>query len=389
MQLYLDVFSGISGDMFLAACIDSGFSTDKLNNTLNLLIPGLRIKTIKEKQHGITGTKIEIISPENPPPIHHYTDFVNIIENSEINNNIKKTAIEILTELAKAESKIHGIELERVHFHEVADIDTLIDCVGASLIINEWNISEIFCSKLPFFSGYIMSAHGKIPLPAPATSELLKGFEFTNRFNYENIELITPTGAAILKTINARQTLDSNFKIEKIGYGFGTNKFEFSNFLRVFIGNTYNVKYDFITMLSFILDDVSPEKIGWIKNELENHQSIIDFYIKYIQMKKNRPGYEINIICKNLDEQLYEFLFKTTGTLGIRENKIKRRIIKREKKEINTKYGKVNIKISYLDNGKIVRQKIEMDDLIKIKKQSGKSIYEIEREIYKIINENT
>ncbi|WP_156469347.1 nickel pincer cofactor biosynthesis protein LarC [Candidatus Desulfofervidus auxilii] len=367
---YFDLFNGISGDMAIAAFIDAGFPVDKINETLSKLnLNNVKLHATKVVDKGISGTRISI-DTNSQNHWHNYKDIASLIKNSKLEKNIQNIALKILEVLAKAEAKIHNLPLNDVHFHEVGAIDTIVDIISFATIIHEWNLTNFFVSPLPFFKGTVETQHGILPLPAPAVVEILKGYKWKPT-NIEG-ELITPTGAAILKAVNAQQidTIFPHFCIEKIGHGFGTKSFKNrANYLRVFTGiihensASYGIEEE-IHGLEFQLDDITPEVVGYIKEKLESFP-VLDYMIIPVQMKKERPGFYFKIFIKENYYDLLNFIFQQTGTLGIRISPIKRIILKREIKEIDTPYGKIRCKIAYFKN-KAINIKPEFEDCKRI-----------------------
>ncbi len=362
--VFIDLFSGVSGDMLLSAFIDAGMPLDYINKNIRKVLPEYEfsISSIEQVSFGISGKKIDII--EKPLNKRNYLEIVNLIEKSLLNQKIKTLSLKILHFLAKAESKIHGIPLEKVHFHEIGAIDTIIDIIGVSSSIDFFNIEDVFISPIPIGEGEINCTHGIYPNPAPATLELLKGFKI-NKINI-NGELSTPTGVAILKGLNARNSKLPVFEIENIGYGFGKNNLkDRANFLRILIGNLWEdeiLNNSYIYEIEFNVDDMTGEEIGFFIRE------IFKFNIKDIQCistitKKNRPGYLFKIITDFIGKDLLQFIFEYSSTSGVRFLKKERIILDRifENKEINGK--KIRKKIFKSSKLEIFKSKFEFDDI--------------------------
>lgn len=237
---YFDCFSGISGDMILGALIDLGVETEFLKKELKKInLHSYQINVKKVEKNYITGIDVNIDVNQNQPN-RSYNDIKKLISNSSLDTKIKKNSLKIFQKLAQAESKIHNISTKEVHFHEIGAIDSIIDIVGASICIKKLEFKEIYCSALPFGKGFVKCAHGLLPVPAPATVEILKNIPVyqTNRKQ----ELVTPTGAAIITTI-AKEFGEIPFmKIKNIGYGAGKTKSKYPNILRVFTGEKIEIK---------------------------------------------------------------------------------------------------------------------------------------------------
>jgi uncharacterized protein (TIGR00299 family) protein len=237
---YFDCFSGIAGDMILGALIDAGLNVTDLKKELQKLnISGYKIQTKKITYNNIVGTDVNIDIKETH--VHrHLSDINQIIEKSKLDADIKKLSKQIFLNLAKAESKVHSISIDEVHFHEVGAVDAIIDIVGAVIGLKKLKITKIFCSPLPMGKGFVTCAHGIIPIPAPATVELVKDIPVYS--DERKQELVTPTGAAIITTVADQFGNMPLMKINKIGYGSGKIKSDYPNMLRVFLGELYNKK---------------------------------------------------------------------------------------------------------------------------------------------------
>lgn len=237
---YFDCFSGIAGDMILGALIDSGLEVSFLKKELEKLdLPGYKIYTKHVKYNEVTGTDF-IVEVEESNAHRHLSDINQIIEKSKLNNSIKKTSKQIFYNLAKAESKVHNTNIEDVHFHEVGAVDAIIDIIGSVIGIKKLGIKKIYCSPLPMGAGFVTCSHGLLPIPAPATVELLKGIPVYS--DERKQELVTPTGAAIITTFADKFGNMPLMKIDKIGYGSGKIKSNYPNLLRVFLGELYSNK---------------------------------------------------------------------------------------------------------------------------------------------------
>lgn len=238
--LYLDCFSGISGDMFLGAMVDMGVSPEALSAGLSHLnIEGLGLEISRVKKCGITGTKVNVIAPDTSEE-RHLSDILGILDNSGLPADVKKTSRAIFRKLAVAEARIHGTDIEEVHFHEVGAIDTIADVVGASICIKEAGINAIYSSPVNVGGGFVRTAHGLLPVPAPATLEILKGVPVYS--NGVEAELVTPTGAAILTGISSGFGPVPGMRVESTGYGAGSKDLDMPNMLRAIAGEEFKIK---------------------------------------------------------------------------------------------------------------------------------------------------
>ncbi|MFA5031519.1 MAG: nickel pincer cofactor biosynthesis protein LarC [bacterium] len=349
---YFDCFSGISGDMILGSLLDAGLDFKKLKHELTKLNIKHSVTHSKTTRNGISGTSINITSPEKDKS---YTpeEILKIIGTSKLSPDIKSVSQKIFSRLTEAEQTIHNGAFhkssKKVHLHELGSIDTIIDITGAVIGLNLLKIDAVYSSPLPITRGYIKCAHGILPVPAPATIELLKNTPLYG--NNISAELITPTGAAIITTIVKTFGNLPEMHINSIGYGAGKQELEIPNLLRVYIG-TKKEKYtkDTVIVTETNVDNMNPELYEYVVTKLFKAEAL-DVYLTPIQMKKNRPGTMISVITeeKNLHNVL-EILFAETTTLGVRTYTTSRFKLQREEQTINTKYGKIKFKIGKLGN---------------------------------------
>lgn len=343
MIAYFDCFSGISGDMILGALFDLGFDVNDLKNELKKLnIDNYEIKVYKINKQGISATKVDIYYKNE---VKSLKSILNMIEKSSLDDDIRRLLKQIFFRLGKVESKIHNISLEEVKFHEVAD--SIIDIVGSVLGIKKLNIAEIYSSPLPLGRGFTHIAHGKYPLPVPATLELLKGVPI-----YQvsvNKELVTPTGAAIITTLTKEFCYLPEMNVKKVGYGAATSDLEQPNVLRIILGEEVR-KPHFIEIIETNIDDMNPEVYSYLVDELLK-QGALDVYLTNIIMKKNRPAVKLTILSyPEISGKLINFVLKETTSFGVRIYKAYRHCIRREIKEVKTRFGKVKVKIGAFNN---------------------------------------
>ena len=375
---YFDCFSGICGDMILGALIDLGLDCNHLKKELEKLgISGYKIDVKKVEKNHITGTDVCIIVKEKQ---HHrsLTDINNLIDNSKLDSEIKEISKEIFQRLAKAESKVHNIEVDRVHFHEVGAIDSIIDIVGTVIGIKKLQIKNVFCSQLPLGKGLTSCSHGMIPIPSPATVEILKGIPVYSA-NIKH-ELVTPTGAAIIATLTKHFGDMPVMNIKKVGYGTGKIEMKHPNMLRVFLGELQNdYTSDITTMIETNIDDTNPEIYGYLVEKLFDNGAL-DVFFTHIQMKKNRPGVKLSIISSMENvERLLDIIFTETSTFGVRFYETKRMKLCIEKRRVKTKYGDVTVKIGIRKN-QIMTVSPEYEECKKIATENGiplKDVYEL------------
>ena len=375
---YFDCFSGISGDMIIGALIDLGLDADLLKKELRKLnLKGYKITAKKIIKNGIASTKFDVvIKHQHNHGERNLKEINKIINNSKLNNEIKNTIKKIFHKIAVAEAKIHDKSINQIHFHEIGAIDTIIDVAGAVIGLKKLGIEKIYCSNLNVGTGFVKFSHGKFPVPAPATAEILKNVPVYN--NNIEVELVTPTGAAIIKTLASKFGEMPAIKIEKIGYGAGTKELEQPNVLRVFLGDADEIQNETINIIETNIDNMNPEIYPYVIDKLIGNGAL-DAYLTSIIMKKGRPAIKLTVLCdiENTDK-LSNIIFDETTTIGLRIYPIKKIKLDREIKKIKTKYGNIKIKISKL-NDKIKNTMPEYEDCVRVarnKKIPLKRVYE-------------
>ncbi len=372
---YFDCFSGISGDMILGSLIDLGLDIEYLKNEFKKInLSGYEINAEKIKKRDISCIKVNITVKDKQK--HRSLKEINaLIDKSELNPEVKKKSKDIFLKLAKAESKVHNIDIDKIHFHEIGAIDSILDIIGAVIGLDKLNLKKIYCSTIPVGRGFVKSAHGKLPIPAPATSELLKGIP-TYSTKVEG-ELTTPTGAAIITSLTNNFGEMPLIQIEKIGYGAGKSDFDHPNLLRIFVGESLeNYDTDVVNVIEVNIDDMNPEYYEVVFEKLLKNGAL-DVYLTNIQMKKNRPGIKLSIITPlEITNQLTDIIFNETTTFGIRIYKTHRKKLFVEKVKVKTKYGEITIKIGKTkDEIKLISP--EYEDCKKLAQENNVSLKEI------------
>jgi len=396
--VYFDCFSGISGDMVLGAFVDAGLDINFLKEQLaQLHLHGYEISAAKVNRAGISGTKVHvIISHKDTHTTHHHhnsdlnlSGIKTIIENSNLHQDIKRDSIRIFQRLAEVEAKVHNTSPEKVHFHEVGAIDSIVDIVGAVIAIRQLGIQKIYFSPIPTGHGYTKCEHGTFPVPAPATAELLKT-QLLKSVDIEK-ELTTPTGAAIITTLGEGLRTTPEMRILQIGYGAGSSDNPtVPNLLRVLIGEAIpNTASDEMWIVETNIDNMSGEVLGYVMEKLFE-AGAVDAYFTPIQMKKGRPGIIISAIVAESSLSAVELvLFNQTTTFGIRKYKVVRTILSREFKEVDSQFGKIKVKIGRY-NGDIKSFSPEYEDCKRIAEERGiplKQVYSIiSKELENIMN---
>jgi pyridinium-3,5-bisthiocarboxylic acid mononucleotide nickel chelatase len=393
---YLDCFSGISGDMFLGALIDAGVSPDLLEDSVKALDIGARLEISKVVRAGISATKVDVYAngekdlprevfweqQENDRAHEHshghdhshehrhdhgrtLTDIRKIIEKAAISSTAKATAIKIFETLGQAEAEIHGTSVDQIHFHEVGSVDAMVDIVCAVVGAESLAVEEWVCSPLNVGGGTVKCAHGTLPVPAPATLKLLQDAPVYS--SGPQVELVTPTGAAIVKTLSTRFASFPAMKIDKSGYGAGTRDFpEHPNLLRVTIGEAEptgqaHTSNDKIMVLEANLDDLSPQVLAYAMERLLA-EGALDVFTVPVQMKKSRPGALLTVLAKMEDaNRLTKTIFAETTTLGVRRREEQRQTLSRRWETVDTTWGPVRIKIANM-NGSVSNYAPEYED---------------------------
>lgn len=386
---YFDCFSGISGDMFVGALLDAGLKIEILEKELNKLnLSGYQLEVNKVLKKGISASQFKVKIQEKGVE-RRFKDILNILEESKLDEEIKNEVKKIFFKIAEAESKIHQEDIEKIHFHEIGGLDSIMDISSAVIGIKALEIKEIYSSPLPLGKGFVKCAHGILPLPAPATLELLKNIP-TYSGGMES-EMVTPTGAAIISTLTKDFGERPLMKIEKIGYGAGEREFSIPNLLRVSIGEKIlsnrdlmdGYVHDEALLIETNIDDMNPEFYDYIMDKLFS-QGALDVFLTPIQMKKNRPAQMFSIIVyeQNLKEIL-KVLFSESTTLGVRIKEVKRLKLTQQNFIAETKYGKIKVKVGiFKEDIKTIAP--EYQDCQKIAQQYQVPLKEIYEEAKKV-----
>ena len=344
---YFDCFSGISGDMTLGALVDAGVPIEALRAELEKLnLPGYEITALKVTRAGISATKVHVCVEEKDQPARHLADIRKIIEASKLSASIKQKSIAIFERLAEVEARVHGTTPDQVHFHEVGAVDSIVDIVGSVIGLEKLGITTIVGSPVNVGSGTIKSAHGTLPVPAPATAELLKGIPSYG--SSTPFELATPTGAAILSTLASNFGPIPQMQMGRIAYGAGGRDLAGQpNVLRLLIGEPV-ASYDEDTSLVIEtnIDDMNPQVYDYIIEKLMK-QGAQDVYLTPIIMKKGRPAILLSVLTdKANSDAVLDTIFRETTSIGVRIQEVGRKKLSREIREVETVYGRVRVKIS-------------------------------------------
>ena len=363
--LYFDCFAGASGNMVLGALIALGVDRDRLLGELGKLpITDFSVEFDNVNRSGISATHVEVNAPDEKKH-RHLHHIVEIIDGSVLAEGVKERSRAIFTRLAEAEAKVHGIDIQKVHFHEVGAVDAIVDVVGACIGFEMLGIEHFACSKVHLGSGFVTMEHGKYPVPPPAVANLLEGVPAYST-EIEG-ELITPTGAAIITTLCNEYGPMPEMVIERSGYGAGTREYEgFPNVLRMIVGDSEGTKVtaraaagdqhivtEDLALLETNIDDMPAQIAGFVM-EQALALGALDCWVTPVQMKKGRPGSVLSVLCSpEVRPSIVELFFTETTTLGIRSTTVERNSLPREIHAVDTKYGRIEVKIAYY-NGTVV-----------------------------------
>jgi len=372
---YFDCFSGISGDMTLGALVDAGVDAGALQSAIGSLGLPAELTFETTKRCGFRANYARVIAP--PEHAHRHLHHIEaLIDKSTLTPRQNELAKRIFRKLGEAEAAVHGTDIQKVHFHEVGAVDSIVDIVGAAVGLDLLGVDRFEASPVPPGRGQIRAAHGLMPLPAPATSQLLRGIPMAE--SSVMLELTTPTGAAILATVAEAFGPLPAMTIESIGLGAGTRDLpDQANILRLFVGQVaLPAAADRIWVLETNLDDVPGEFVGYATERLMA-AGALDAFVTPIQMKKNRPGVMVTVLCDEAKASaLEEVLFRETSTLGVRRYAVGRHKLNRKAAEVDTPFGPVKGKLGWLD-GRLPTFSPEYDDCARVAAASGVALREV------------
>ena len=380
--LFYDCFSGISGDMNLGAMLDLGIEKEYLTGELDKLnLKGWELIAEKDQRHGIHGTKVTVRQTRHEHAHRHLSDIEKIVRGSTLDEKTKSLSMKIFMKIALAEASVHRIAPEKVHFHEVGAIDSIIDIVGAAICFNALEVGAVHVSPVELGSGFVKCDHGKLPVPAPATAEIIQGIPVTR--GGVDFEATTPTGAAIVSALGTEFGQQAALNIEKTAYGIGHKEHPaVPNLLRVFIGEKSESAGPghSALLLECNIDDMNPEFFDYVSEKLFS-EGASDVFLTNIIMKKGRPGVVLNVICEtDKAENLRGIIFTESTTLGIRTFPFRKDTLAREFQKVNTRYGEITVKRSFF-NGNEVSCKPEFEDCRRIASEKGIPLKEVYNDI--------
>jgi len=382
--LYFDCFSGISGDMALGALLDLGIDVETWKKELDKLsLDKFEVRTTKRRKGILEGTDVEVISHDSTTH-RNLSRILEILERSSLPPSVKQLSQKMFLKLGEAESRVHGIPLSEVHFHEIGAIDTIIDIVGTAIALELLKIDLVYSSPLPLGEGFIEFSHGTIPVPAPATLELLKGIPIYSQG--VKGELVTPTGAVIVSTLAKDFGPLPLLKIEKVGYGVGKHDYGPLNWLRVFLGETcFEFEEDKNVVVEANIDDMNPQVYEYLQEKLFQ-KGALDVTMTPIIMKKSRPGILLSVLARpEREREIIDVIFRESTSIGVRTYQVEKRMAKREIQEIESPWGKVRVKVSRYQE--MVQITPEYEDCKRIAQREGIPLKAVIREIERLSQE--
>jgi uncharacterized protein (TIGR00299 family) protein len=370
-----DCFSGISGNMALGALLDCGIAPDTLRSELTKLnLGGYRLEIRETNKAGLRGMAVEVRTDEKQPP-RHLKDIEAILQAGALAARVRERSLRTFRVLAEAESKVHGEPVEKIHFHEVGAVDAIVDIVGTAICLELLGVEKVYASPLHIGAGSVQTAHGLLPVPAPATAELLRGVPVYGRD--VEAELVTPTGAALLAGMAADFGGAPPMRIERVGYGAGTRDLPWANLLRVTVGSAEDGPAgERVLVVEANIDDMNPQ---WYEHVLERlfEAGALDVYLTPIQMKRSRPAVTLAMMVdeSKLDTAL-GVLFSETTTIGVRMHPVERRKLAREERTVETAYGPVTVKIARWEK-QVMNAAPEYRDCLRLAEEKGVPLKEV------------
>ena len=408
--LYLECCSGISGDMMTAALLDLGADEEVLRKALKSLpVDGYEIKISRVKKAGLDVCDFDVVldaAHENHDHDMEYlyghqkeqreghghghvshehrslADILKLIEMGDLTPRAKQTASDIFCILGEAEARAHGVPGDQVHFHEVGAVDSIVDIVSAAVCLDNLEITDVIVEELYEGRGTIRCQHGMLPIPVPAVVNIVQKHHLNLRITDVEGELVTPTGAAIAAAIRTKERLPEHFSIQRVGMGAGKRSYACAGILRAMLicGEEQGMYlHDFVCRLETNIDDCSGEMLGFLMERLME-AGAKDVSYTPIYMKKNRPAYQVTVICRDEDaDRMEDIIFEETTTIGIRKIKMERSILKRDIRTISTEFGEMKVKVCELPSGERIYP--EYEEAVKICRKYGISYYEVCRRI--------
>jgi len=382
---YFDCFSGISGNMALGALLDCGIPEDSFRREIDKIgVGGYRLEIREVVKNGLRGLFVDI-RVEETQPHRHLADIENIIRSSPLAQRIQERSLLAFQKLARAEARAHGEPVEKIHFHEVGAVDAILDVVGSAICLELLGVEKVYSSPIHIGAGTVQTAHGLLPVPAPSTAELLKGFPVYGRD--ADAELVTPTGAALLAALAEPAADAPPMSIDHVGYGAGSRDLPWANLLRVTVGETAGPALhtdrvpalaERVMIVEANIDDMNPQLYEHVLERLFE-TGALDVFFTPIQMKRNRPAVMLSLMVDEAKlDQALGILFAETTTIGVRMHPVERRKLDREENSVATRFGPVQVKIARL-SGRVMNVAPEYRDCLRIAKEKDvplKDVYQ-------------
>ncbi len=378
---YFDCIAGASGDMMLGALLDAGLPAGQLEAELaKLHLEDFRLHVNRVAKNAFSAVKVDVQVRDDAPE-RHLADIRKLVEESDLSDQVKTTAVRIFTRICEAEAAIHHSTVDKVHLHEVGGVDAIVDVCGTLAGLETLGIEQVHVSSFPLGRGFVKGAHGQIPLPAPAALSLLKGCPVTG--SPINAELVTPTGAAVLSEISDAFGSIPAMRLDAIGYGAGSNDLEIPNVLRVLIGEvagSHGLLTETLVQLETNIDDESPELTGHVSERLLD-AGALDVTVIPAQMKKNRPGVVLQVLARSQHAPaLEEIVFEESSTLGVRRSEVQRDSLPRRIETIKTRFGDIRVKVATLPSGQ-TKVYPEFEDCRQAARHANRPV----REVFKFV----
>ena len=377
--LYVDCFAGVSGDMLLGALLDAGLDLADLRAELAKLdLDGYELEAERKQDHGLTGTKLHVRDTLQAYPARHLHDIYHLVFDSPLSDQVKRQSMAVIERLGRAEARIHGVSLDEVHFHEVGAVDTIVDVVGFVAGLEQLGIEQVYASAIPLGSGAVEIAHGRFPVPVPATLAMLAAVGAPTVPHPAQTEIVTPTGAALLTQLALFER--PPMRVQAVGYGLGSKSFPWANALRVWIGERERVHHherDHVIEMECNLDDVTGETLGYTMERLFA-AGALDVWFTGIQMKKNRPGVLLSVLSPvDRVDDLSLIMMRETSTLGVRLFPPSHRIkASRQMREVETPWGTVRVKEKWL-HGERLAVSPEYEDCARLAREAGVPVIQV------------
>jgi pyridinium-3,5-bisthiocarboxylic acid mononucleotide nickel chelatase len=378
MLAYFDCFSGVSGDMILGALVDAGLPLETLREQLgNVEVGGYRLEAREHSDHELHGTRLEVVLDSRDQPARRLAEILDLLESSRLDSTIVDRARRTFERLALAEAAIHGVTPDDVHLHEVGAVDAIVDIVGAVAGLRSLDAQSVYASALPLGGGSVESRHGRLPLPAPGTLEILARAGAPTRAMATEEELVTPTGAALMAELATFE--QPPLVLRRIGYGFGRKQLPWPNCLRLWLGDPVagGLGRDEVTLIEANLDDMTAEALGYVMERLFA-AGALDVFFQPLQMKKSRPGVLLGVLARPAQtDELAALMLAETTTLGVRVSRLERLLAGRSSGTIETQFGALKVKIKQLGDRRIVSP--EYDDAARLAQEKGVPLAEVYR----------